>query len=185
MRNPKHWMLAPLMVLGLAACGGEAEKAGTATDGTPAPASVTLAAAISGQGELDTLDKVVGNAGLSDVLTGKGPYTVFAPTNGAMGAVGGDDLAGEAMKAQSAALLRAHIVPGALTRADIIAAITASGPAGAQMRTMTDSLLTFTRDGEAVVVTAEDGATARLSGDETLATNGVVQPVDGVLVKAG
>jgi len=49
---------------------------------------------------------------------------------------------------------------------------------------MADGLLTFTLDGEVVIVTAEDGATARLTGNETLATNGVVQPVDGVLVKA-
>lgn len=183
MRNPKHWMLAPLMAVSLAACSGETDTAGTAADA--APASMTLAAAISDQGDLDTLEQVFGNAGLSDVLAGKGPYTVFAPANGAMATVGGDNLAGEAMKAQSAALLRAHIVPGALTRADILTAITAAGSGGAQMRTMAEGLLTFTRDGEAVIVTAEDGATARLSGDETLATNGVVQPIDGVLVKPG
>jgi len=52
------------------------------------------------------------------------------------------------------------------------------------VRTMADGLLTFTREGEAIVVTAEDGATARLTGGETVAANGVVQPVDGVLVKA-
>lgn len=182
MRNAKTWALAPVMILSLVACGGEAEKAGNGA--TPAPSSKTLAAAIGDQGDLDTLEGVIKNAGLSDVLEGKGPYTVFGPANAAL-ASAGTDLSGEAMKAQSAALLRAHIVPGALTRADIVAAIDQGGGGGVQMRTMADGLLTFSKDGDAVVVTADDGATARLTGEETVVSNGVVQPVDGVLVKAG
>ena len=181
MRMTKSWALAPLMMLSLAACGGEAEKA----DGTAAaPSSTTLAAAIGDAGDLDTLEGVVKNAGLSDVLDGKGPYTVFAPANAALGAAG-TDLSGASMKAQSAALLRAHIVPGALTRADILAAIERNGGKSLQMLNMADGLLTFSKDGEAVVVTAADGATARLTGAESVVSNGVVQPVDGVLVKAG
>ncbi len=183
MRNPMNWALAPLLALGLAACGGETNKAAGQAGATSAPSSKTLAAAIGDEGDLDTLERVIDNAGLSEVLKGKGPYTVFAPANAALGAAGGD-LSGEAMKAQSAALLRAHIVPGALTRADILAAITRGGAGGVQMRTMADDLLTFTKDGEAVVVKAADGATARLTGDEMVVANGVVQPVDAILVKA-
>ena len=182
MRMTKTWALAPLMMLSLAACGGEADKAGGGT--AAAPASGTLSGAISDVGDLDTLEGVVKNAGLFEVLDGKGPYTVFAPANAALGAAGGD-LSNPAMKAQSAALLRVHIVPGALTRADILAAIDRNGGKGVQMLNMADGLLTFSKDGEAVVVTAADGATARLTGAETVVTNGVVQPVDGVLVKAG
>ncbi|MEQ7154376.1 fasciclin domain-containing protein [Brevundimonas aurifodinae] len=182
MRNAKTWALAPVIILCLAACGGEADKGGDGA--TPVPSSKTLSVAIGDEGDLDTLEGVIENAGLSDVLDGKGPYTVFAPANAALGAAG-TDLSDEAMKAQSAALLRAHIVPGALTRADILAAIDRGGGGSVQIRTMADGLLTFSRDGEAVIVTAEDGAAARLSRDEILATNGVVQPIDGVLVKAG
>ena len=183
MSNQRLWALAPLMALSLAACGGEADKAGGGDGATPTPSSKTLAAAIGDAGDLDTLEGVVKNAGLSEVLDGKGPYTVFAPVNAALG-TSGSDLAGEAMKAQSAALLRAHIVPGALTRADIEAALARGGADGVQMRTMSDGLLTFSKDGDVVVVTAADGATARLTGAETVVSNGVVQPVDGVLVKA-
>ncbi len=147
------------------------------------PSNQTLAAAIANEDDLDTLEGVIKSAGLSDVLEGKGPYTVFAPTNAALG-TSGSDLAGEALKAQSAALLRAHIVPGALTRADIEAALTRGGTGAVQMRTMADGLVTFSKDGDAVVVTAADGATARLTGAETLASNGVVQPVDGIMVRA-
>ncbi|WP_426037049.1 fasciclin domain-containing protein [Brevundimonas sp. DC300-4] len=181
MSNQRLWALAPLMVLCLAGCGRDADKAGP--DGVAAPSNQTLAAAIADEGDLDTLEGVVSNGGLSEVLEGKGPYTVFAPVNAALGTAG-SELAGEAMKAQSAALLRAHIVPGALTRADIEAALARGGADGVQMRTMSDGLLTFSKDGDVIVVTAADGATARLTGAETVVSNGAVQPVDGVLVKA-
>ena len=88
------------------------------------------------------------------------------------------------MRAQGVALVRAHIVPGALTRADILAAIARNGGKSVEMLTMADAMLTFSKDGDVVVVTAADGATARLTGAETVVSNGVVQPVDGVLVKA-
>ncbi|GAA0870789.1 hypothetical protein GCM10009116_26260 [Brevundimonas basaltis] len=181
MHNRNAWAIAPLMALSLAACSGEADK--SADGAPPAPTNQTLAEVIADKGEMDTLEGVIRNAGLSDVLAGKGPYTVFAPADAALGAAG-SDLSDEAMKAQGAALLRAHIVPGALTRADILAALERGGTGGVQMRTMADGLLTFSRDGDAVTVTAADGATARLTGDETVAANGVVQPVDGLLVKA-
>lgn len=176
------WALAPLMALALSACG---DRTGPATaDVAAAPSSKTLSAEIADQADLTTLEAVIKTAGLSEVLEGKGPYTVFAPANPALGALSGS-MSGDAQRAQSAALLRAHIVPGALTRADILAAIARGGGDGVQMRTMADGLLTFTRDGDVVVVTAPDGTAARLTGRETLAANGVLQPVNGVLVKPG
>ena len=129
------------------------------------------------------LAKVTANSGLGAVLEGVGPYTVLAPPDAVLRASGGVDFTDAALKAEGAALLRAHIVPGALTRADIGAAVDRAAGKGAQMRTMAGGLLTFTRGEDAIVVTAPDGATARLSGDEALASNGVLQPIDGLLVK--
>ena len=94
------------------------------------------------------------------------------------------ELRGEAMRPQAVALLRAHIVPGVLTRRDIDAAITASHNEPVQMRTMADTMLTFAREGDAIVVSAPDGARARLTGDETAVGNGAVQPVDGLFRRA-
>ena len=51
------------------------------------------------------------------------------------------------------------------------------------MRTMANTLLTFSRDGEAITFTAENGAKGRLMGEERLASNGVLQPVDALLVR--
>jgi uncharacterized surface protein with fasciclin (FAS1) repeats len=183
MRTILHGALASLAVLTLAACGGgdDGGKAGTAD---AKPSDATLAATLNGDGDLDTLESVVTNSGLASVLEGVGPYTVLAPSDAAFEAGGGAaGFTGETQKAEAAALLRAHIVPGALTRKDIAAAIERAGQDGVEMRTMADGLLTFSKDGEAIVVTTPDGARARLTGDEELARNGVIQPLDGLLVK--
>lgn len=179
MRLTMRWALASVCVMALAACG---EGAGEA-DGTGAaePSNRTIAATLEGDRAFGTLEQVLDNAALGDVLAGTGPYTVFAPSDAAFTATAGD-LGDEAMKAQAAAMLRAHIVPGALTRADILAAIAGKEGGSVEMRTMANSLLTFTREGETVIVSGDNGARARLTGSETLASNGVVQPVDGLLV---
>lgn len=177
MRLEMRWALAPLCAMALAGCGdGRTDAAGTAT-----PSNRTIAETLKGDRAFGTLERVMDNAALGDVLAGTGPYTVFAPADAAFGAAAGD-LGDEAMKAQAAAMLRAHIVPGALTRADIEAAIARDGDGSVQMRTMANSLLTFSKEGEAVIVGGDNGARARLTGSETLASNGVVQPVDALLV---
>lgn len=177
-----RWAAAPLCVMALAACGDRSDKA-AATDAVASPSGQTIAATLQGDRSFGTLERVLENASLGAVLEGKGPYTVFAPSDAAfLGSAG--DLGDEAMKAQGAAMLRAHIVPGALTRADILAAIAREGAGEVQMRTMANSLLTFSKEGETVIVTGDNGARARLTGSETVASNGVIQPVDGLLVRA-
>ena len=174
--------LVPAAVILLAACQGEADKAGGDTAEQARPSSRTLAATLKAEDGFGTLEGAAVNAGLGGVLEGVGPYTVFAPADAAFATAGGD-FTDESMRAQSAALLRAHIVPGALTRRDIEAAIAGDEDGRVEMRTMAGSLLTFSRDGEAIVVGAENGAQGRLTGEEHLASNGVLQPVDGLLVR--
>lgn len=169
--------------LALSACNpaGDTDKAGAEA---PAASSRNLADSIAANGDLDSLEALVGAAGLETVLEGVGPYTVFAPADAALQTAGLTGLAGEETRAQGVALLRAHIVPGALTRRDILAAIDANSAGKVEMRTMADGLLSFSKDGDTVVVTAPGGGTARLSGSETVASNGVLQPIDGVLAAA-
>ena len=176
---------APLAALALAACNPAPGDGDEAAAAAPEPSSRTLAASLKADGELDSLEGALLGSGLDGVLEGVGPYTVFAPTDQAFRISGLGDLSDEALKAQSAALIRAHVVPGALTRADLAAAVDREGSGQVEVRTMANEVLTLSRDGDAIVVTAPDGATGRLTGAEALASNGVVQPVDGVLVKSG
>lgn len=172
-----------LAVLALAACNPGADATDKAQTAAARPSSQTLAASLKADGELDSLEGAVAGSGLEGVLEGVGPYTVLAPTDQAFRVLGDGDLSDPALKAQSAALVRAHILPGVLTRRDILAAIDRGGSGKVEMRTMADGLVTFSRDGQVIVVTGPDGAQARLTGEEALASNGVLQPVDAVLVK--
>lgn len=170
-------LLATATVLALAGCASRDEA--TVSE----PNELSLAGALGEDAQFGVLDEIIENAALDTVLDGVGPYTVIAPTNAAFEAIGrsGADFSDEAMRAPGAELVRAHLLPGAITRADLEAAIERGGAVGAEMRTMAGGVLTFRRDGEAIVVAAEDGSSARLTGDEFLAANGVIQPVDAVL----
>lgn len=185
-------LVAAASTLSLAACGGggEAETndiaaANSAATAVSAPSGDrNLMAALDGAGDLERAHGLVVAAGLNEALSGVGPYTLFAPSNAAIEALGrerADALTGETMRPQAAALLRAHIVPGTLTRRDLLAAVQAAGGQPVRMRTMAGPMLTFTREDETVIVASDDGARARLTGEETVASNGVVQPIDGLL----
>lgn len=184
MRTLMRRALTPLAVILLAACGDAAEKAPGDAAEQSAPSSRTLAATLEAESGFGSLNRAATNAGLADVLDGVGPYTVFAPVDAAFSTAGAPtDLTDEARRAESAELLRAHIVPGALTRRDIEAALANDTDGQVQMRTMAGSMITFSREGGVVTATTDDGARARLTGEESLASNGVLQPVDGLLVK--
>ncbi|WP_420472491.1 fasciclin domain-containing protein [Brevundimonas sp. FT23042] len=176
MKTTLIWAAAAALTL--AAC-GRSEPAADA--GVAEPSSRTLAASLDENDDLDSLEAVIEAAGLQTVLEGVGPYTIFAPTDAAFTAAGGAP--GEDEKAQGATLVRAHIVPGVVTRADISAALDRAADGKVTLRTMDDGVLTFTREGQTIRATAADGAAAALTGTETAASNGVIQPIDGVLVK--
>src|SRR5687767_5051612 len=129
MRTIIRRAVTPLVVLMLAACGdGEAGKTGGEVAEKAQPSSRTLADTVETGDAYGTLEQVVENAALNGVLEGVGPYTLFAPADAAFSASGtGADFTDETLRAQSAALLRAHIVPGAITRRDVAAAIDRGG----------------------------------------------------------
>jgi uncharacterized surface protein with fasciclin (FAS1) repeats len=186
-------LIAAVCALPLAGCGGGGEGStnNTGTNANSAAAAAAapsgnrnLIAALDGDGNLDRAHALVTAAGLTDALSGVGPYTLFAPTNAAIEALGrerADALASEQMRPQAAALVRAHIVPGTLTRRDLLAAVQAARGQPVRMRTMAGPMLTFTSEGTNVIVASDDGARARLTGNEAVASNGAVQPIDGLL----
>ncbi|WP_161956780.1 fasciclin domain-containing protein [Sphingosinithalassobacter portus] len=185
--KPMRGMIAPVMAIGLmlSACtdGGDAKRSDALT-----PSDRTVAVALD---QIDTLDRtgaLVKSSGLEDVLDGIGPYTVFAPNDAAYAAIGQDaaalDSKSEGAGALAAALLRAHIVPGLLTDQDIANAIKANG-GSVEMTTMDDNILTFRKEGDAIIVSAPDGATAHLLPGTEVAKNGAVHPIDALLRSTG
>lgn len=163
-----------------------AQTNGAAAEARPAgkgqQPGTNMLQALEGSADHKTFANAVRTAGLTETLSGAQPYTLFAPTESAFQALPGGTgamLAPEA-KGQLVALLTGHIVPGAVTAADLGAAIE-RGKGKAELATVGGSNLSFTRDGDAIVVTDAAGGKARVTRADQLASNGVVHHVDGVL----
>ena len=139
--------------------------------------------ALTGSADHKTLANAVQAAGLTETLSGAQPYTVFAPTEAAFqklpaGTV--NNLLAPDSKGRLVALLTGHVVPGVVTAADLGRAIE-RGKGKAELATVGGSNLTFSRSGEAILVTDAAGGRAQVTRADLLQSNGVVHSVDGVL----
>lgn len=143
------------------------------------PGTESIVALISGSEDLSAVDALMKDAGLSQAFDGMAAYTIFAPTNDAITALG-ESFTGPGAQPALVAVLRQHIVPGYLTVQDLASAIESSG-GPVEMQTMGASSLTFAMDGDTLTVSTGDGATPVTITEEYLGVNGVVLPVGTVL----
>jgi uncharacterized surface protein with fasciclin (FAS1) repeats len=119
-------------------------------------------------GDFKTLAVALEKAGLVDTLKGKGPFTVFAPTDAAFAKVPKADLdALLADKARLAAVLTYHVVPGSVMAKDVKAG---------KVKTVQGSDLTLSTSGGVKV----DGANVVKA--DIIADNGVIHVIDSVVL---
>ena len=119
-------------------------------------------------GNFKTLATALKAAGLVDTLKGKGPFTVFAPTDEAFAKVPKADL--DALlkdKAKLTAVLTYHVVPGKVMAADVKAG---------QVKTVQGGMLTVSTTGGVMVDNAKVTAT------DIVADNGVIHVIDTVVM---
>lgn len=120
--------------------------------------------------QFKTLVAAVKAADLVDTLKGKGPYTVFAPTDDAFAKLPKEKL--EALlkdKKALTAVLTYHVVPGKVLAADVV---------------KLDSAKTV--QGQAVSIVAKDGKVtingAKVLRTDILCGNGVIHVIDTVIL---
>jgi len=119
-------------------------------------------------GSFKTLVIAVQAAGLVETLKGKGPFTVFAPTDEAFAKIPKAQLdALLADKAKLAKVLTYHVVAGKVMAADVKA-----GP----VKTVEGSNMTITTAGGVMVDKAKVTAT------DIAASNGVIHVIDSVIL---
>jgi uncharacterized surface protein with fasciclin (FAS1) repeats len=131
-----------------------------------------------------TLVTAVKAAGLVDTLKGKGPFTVFAPTNTAFeklpaGTV--DTLLKPENKTMLSGVLTYHVVAGKMDSKAIAAAIK-KGKGKAELKTVAGGVLTASMDGKDLVLTDEKGGTSKVTVANVYQKNGVIHVVDTVLM---
>ena len=133
----------------------------------PAPTTITATAARTP--ELSTLSRLIGEAGLAEILSGAGPYTVFAPTDAAFKAVPADTLAKLANdKELLRSVLTYHVLPGKMTSSEV---------KNGNPKTVQGANVALAKAG--AFVTVED---AVVQMADVQATNGVIHIVDSVLM---
>ncbi|MEO6902865.1 MAG: fasciclin domain-containing protein [Bacteroidia bacterium] len=157
---------------------------------------LTLVSSVSFSQSKDVVDIAIGSkdhttlvaaikaADLVTTLKGKGPFTVFAPTNAAFdklpeGTV--EDLLKPENKAKLAKILTYHVVSGNLNAAAVVAAIK-KGKGKAVLTTVSGGKLTASLEGDKVKLTDESGNSALVVAADLKGSNGVVHVIDGVLL---
>ena len=168
----------------LPAC--SADSGDSATDNTTQEdATRTVAAALGELPQMSSLNSAVSASELGSVFDGPASYTLLAPNDGAFEALGdsGAALMTEDQRPVLVALLREHILPGHLTPENISEAIESQG-GEVTMTTLGGGNVTFSREGDAISVSNGQGSTASFSGAASAGTNGVIIPLDTVLVPA-
>lgn len=123
-------------------------------------------------GSFQTLAAALGAAGLVDALQGAGPYTVFAPTDGAFaklpkGTV--EELLKPENKAKLTRILTYHVVKGRVKAADVVKLKSAATLAGSELAIRVEG--GQVRINESLVTKAD-----------VHARNGVIHVIDSVLL---
>lgn len=132
-----------------------------------------------------TLVAAVKAAGLVDTLKGKGPFTVFAPTNAAFGKLPAgtvDTLVKPENKATLTNILTYHVVAGKYDFKALSDAIKKQN-GKAELATVNGGKLKFMMNGmHNIAVMDEKGQTANISTYDVYQSNGVINVVDSVLM---
>jgi uncharacterized surface protein with fasciclin (FAS1) repeats len=124
-----------------------------------------------------TLVAAVKAADLVTTLEGKGPFTVFAPTNAAFNKLPAgtvDTLVKPENKATLTKILTYHVVPGKLEASDLTD--------GKKLKTVEGEDLTVKRSGDAVMIIDAKGGSSTVTIPNVNQSNGVIHVVDTVLM---
>ena len=125
-----------------------------------------------GAGQFKTLAAALQAAGLVETLKGKGPFTVFAPTDAAFAKLPAgtvENLLKPENKAKLTAILTYHVVAGKVMAADVVKVKSA--------KTVQGSAVTVNAMGGKVMI---DGANVVTT--DIAASNGVIHVIDTVLM---
>ena len=144
----------------------------------PTIAEIVAEAAAGDPAEFTVLLAALETAGLVDALNGEGPFTVFAPTDEAFGALLEElGVTAEELLANPdlANILLYHVVSGEFLAADVIGIAPADVPTLYEENTIAIAVV----DGSVVI---NDVAT--VISPDVMASNGVIHVIDAVLVPA-
>jgi uncharacterized surface protein with fasciclin (FAS1) repeats len=152
-------------------CHRQAARVSTVAHAKVAAAKADIVDTAVQAGSFKTLAAALKAAGLVDTLKGKGPFTVFAPTDEAFAKLPAgtvESLLKPENKQKLTDILTYHVVPGSVASADVVKMSSAK-----------------TVQGESVKIDATDGVRindAKVVKADIDCTNGVIHVIDTVLL---
>lgn len=155
--------------------------------GAPMYASKNIVENASQSKDHTTLVAAVKAAGLVKTLEGKGPFTVFAPTNKAFDALPQGTVATllkPENKATLTKVLTCHVVAGDVTAAKLAKMIKKDG-GSYKIKTVGGCTLTAMEKGGKVMIKDEKGDVADVTIADVKQSNGVIHVIDKVLLPKG
>lgn len=132
-----------------------------------------------------TLETAVVEAGLAETLAGKGPFTVFAPTDEAFAALPEGTLESLLKPENSGKLkdiLTYHTVEGYYLTVSTLLTVEQGGTEKPSVTALNGSELTFSKEGDTIYVIDAEGNKVNVTTTGIEASNGVVHVIDGVLM---
>jgi uncharacterized surface protein with fasciclin (FAS1) repeats len=149
-----------------------------------AQSSKTIVENAIGSKDHTTLVAAVKAADLVDVLSSKGPFTVFAPTNEAFaklpkGTV--ETLLKSEKKAKLQAVLTYHVVAGNLDSKAVVEAIK-KGNGSVTLTTVQGGKIVASLSGKNVILTDENGNKSTITAVDITSSNGVIHVIDTVVL---
>jgi len=139
--------------------------------GAQAPSKDIVDTAVAA-GSFTTLAKALQAAGLVETLKGKGPFTVFAPTDEAFAKLPAgtlDELLKPENKAKLTRILTYHVVPGKVTAAQVVKMNGAKAVSGDTIHIKTSGKTVMVNDATVVKT-------------DIAASNGVIHVIDTVIM---
>ena len=133
-----------------------------------------------------TLVAAVKAAGLVDTLSGKGPFTVFAPTNSAFAKLPAgtvETLVKPENKATLTKILTCHVV-AANAMSSAISKMIADDKGTHPVKTVGGCVLQAKKNGNMITLTDEKGGVATVTIADVRQSNGVIHVIDSVLLPA-
>jgi uncharacterized surface protein with fasciclin (FAS1) repeats len=139
------------------------------------PDKTIVETAIAAKPEFSILVEAVTAAGLGDTLSSAGPFTVFAPTDAAFGALLTElGVTKAALLANTALLTKVltyHVVPGRVLKAEV--------PVATPIATVEGETLSVS---SGFVITDQRGRTSNIVATDILTKNGVIHAIDKVIL---
>lgn len=170
--------------LALSAAASSAYAANPQVGGAPMYASKNIVENAVNSKDHTTLVAAVKAAGLVETLEGAGPFTVFAPTNEAFGALPKgtvETLLKPENKDKLVKILTCHVVVAKDFAKDIAKMVDADKGAY-PIKTVGGCVWTAKHDGGKIMLTDENGNVADITIADVAQSNGVIHVIDKVLL---